>query len=129
LIRTRRWTGQYAQCFVTFALTGTLLLYGFLRLQPYLPWFSASYISTPMTPDLAMNIGISFSTTTTWQAYAGESALSYFSQIVGLMVQDDDLDYLRVEFFPGTDAGADPRASTEILILRPARSGIQPKAR
>jgi len=41
-----------------------------------------------MTPDLALNTAISFSTTSTWQAYGGETTLSYFSQTVGLAVQN-----------------------------------------
>ncbi len=41
-----------------------------------------------MTPDLAMNTAISFATTTTWQAYGGETTMSYFSQIVGLAGQN-----------------------------------------
>jgi K+-transporting ATPase ATPase A chain len=41
-----------------------------------------------MTRDLALNTAISFSTTTTWQAYGGETTLSYFSQTVGLAVQN-----------------------------------------
>jgi K+-transporting ATPase ATPase A chain len=79
---------QYSVAFVLFTLTGTLVLYGLLRLQAYLPWYDPAYLTTPMTPDLAMNIAISFSTTTTWQAYAGETTLSYFSQVVGLTVQN-----------------------------------------
>jgi K+-transporting ATPase ATPase A chain len=75
---------QYASCFVLFACAGTLLLYLILRLQRVLPWFYGAYMTTPMTPDLAMNTAISFSTTTTWQAYAGETTMSYFSQLVGL---------------------------------------------
>lgn len=35
-----------------------------------------------------MNTAISFSTTTTWQAYAGETTMSYFSQMVGLCAQN-----------------------------------------
>ena len=35
-----------------------------------------------------MNTAISFSTTTTWQAYAGENTMSYFSQMVGLCAQN-----------------------------------------
>ncbi len=82
-----RWQ-QYAGAFVVFGMVGTLLLYVILRLQQFLPWFFASYITTPMTPDLAMNTAVSFSTTSTWQAYGGETTLSYFSQIVGLTVQN-----------------------------------------
>jgi potassium-transporting ATPase potassium-binding subunit len=35
-----------------------------------------------MTPDLAANTAVSFATTTTWQAYAGETTMSYFSQLM-----------------------------------------------
>ena len=79
---------QYALSFILLGLTGTLLLYGILRLQRFLPWFYPAYQSTRVTPDLAANTAISFSTTTTWQAYAGESTLSYSSQIIGLTVQN-----------------------------------------
>ena len=82
-----RWQ-EYAQAFVIFSMTGTLLLYAMLRLQRFLPWFYPSHMTTPMSPDLAMNTAVSFSTTATWQAYGGETTLSYFSQIVGLTVQN-----------------------------------------
>ena len=79
---------EYATCFVLFGLAGTLLLYGILRLQQFLPWFFPQYHTTPLSPDLALNTAISFSTTTTWQAYAGENTMSYFSQMVGLCAQN-----------------------------------------
>ena len=79
---------EYATCFVLFGLAGTLLLYGILRLQQFLPWFFPLYHTTPLSPDLALNTAISFSTTTTWQAYAGENTMSYFSQMVGLCAQN-----------------------------------------
>ena len=81
-------SSQYAMCFVLFGLTGTVLLYFILRLQRFLPWFFPQYHTTPLTPDLAMNTAISFSTTTTWQAYAGETTMSYFSQMAGLCAQN-----------------------------------------
>ena len=79
---------EYATSFVLFGLAGTLLLYAILRLQRFLPWYFPQYHTTPMTPDLAFNTAISFSTTTTWQAYGGETTMSYFSQLVGLAVQN-----------------------------------------
>jgi potassium-transporting ATPase potassium-binding subunit len=79
---------EYATCFVFFGLVGTLLLYGILRMQQFLPWFFPQYHTTPLSPDLAFNTAISFSTTTTWQAYAGENTMSYFSQMVGLCAQN-----------------------------------------
>jgi K+-transporting ATPase ATPase A chain len=77
----------YAISFVCSGLAGTLLLYVILRLQQFLPWSFPAYQTTPLTPDLAMNTAVSFSTTTTWQAYAGESTMTYFSQMVGLVAQ------------------------------------------
>ena len=69
---------EYATCFVLAGLAGTLLLYSILRLQQFLPWFFPQYHTTRLSPDLVLNTAISFSTTTTWQAYAGESTMSYF---------------------------------------------------
>jgi K+-transporting ATPase ATPase A chain len=57
-------------------------------MQQFLPWFFPQYHTTPLSPDLALNTAISFSTTTTWQAYAGENTMSYFSQMVGLCAQN-----------------------------------------
>jgi len=79
---------QYAITFVVFSLMGTLLLYAILRCEHFLPWFFPAYHTTPLTPDLSFNTAISFATTTTWQAYAGESTMSYFSQMVGLCAQN-----------------------------------------
>jgi potassium-transporting ATPase potassium-binding subunit len=79
---------QYAVSFILFSFCGTLLLYGILRVQRFLPWFYPAYQTTPLTPDLSMNTAISFSTTTTWQAYGGETTMSYFSQMAGLTAQN-----------------------------------------
>jgi K+-transporting ATPase ATPase A chain len=79
---------QYAICFVVFGLICTLFLYAILRLQHFLPWYFPQYQTTPLSPDLSFNTAISFSTTSTWQAYAGENTMSYFSQMVGLCVQN-----------------------------------------
>ncbi len=85
----REMTGrEYAVCFVLFGLVGTILLYCILRTQQFLPWFFPRYHTTPLSPDLALNTAISFSTTTTWQAYAGENTMTYFSQMAGLCAQN-----------------------------------------
>jgi len=79
---------QYAIAFTTFTLVGTLALYGILRLQQYLPSGpSPTDLTTPLTPELAMNTAVSFSTTTTWQAYGGETTMKYWAQILGLTGQ------------------------------------------
>jgi potassium-transporting ATPase potassium-binding subunit len=79
---------EYAASFVLFGLVGTFLLYFILRTQQFLPWFFPQYHTTRLSPDLALNTAISFSTTTTWQAYAGENTMTYFSQMAGLCVQN-----------------------------------------
>ena len=38
----------------------------------------------PVAPDLAINTAVSFTTNTNWQAYGGESTMSYFSQMAAL---------------------------------------------
>jgi potassium-transporting ATPase potassium-binding subunit len=79
---------QYCGAFIVFGLIGALTLYAILRLQQFLPFFYPAYQNTRVCPDLAMNTAISFATTTTWQAYVGETTMSYTSQIVGLTVQN-----------------------------------------
>ena len=79
---------QYTTAFLLFSFAGTLLLYGILRIQPLLHTFDPAFRPDPVPPDLAMNTAVSFATTTTWQAYAGETTLSYFSQVVGLVAQN-----------------------------------------
>jgi K+-transporting ATPase ATPase A chain len=73
---------HYSLAFVSFSILNIVALYFLLRWQAWLPWYFPAVITTPMTPDLAANTAVSFVTTTTWQAYAGENTLSYFSQIL-----------------------------------------------
>jgi potassium-transporting ATPase potassium-binding subunit len=79
---------EYAGAFILFSAVGTLFLYAILRLQNHLPTADPVHLTTPLTPDLAANTALSFSTTTTWQAYGGENTMSYFSQMVGLCAQN-----------------------------------------
>lgn len=80
--------GEYATCFVLFGLCCTLALYAILRLQRFFPLLFSDFQTTPLSPDLTVNTSLSFSTTTTWQAYGGENTMSYFSQMVGLCAQN-----------------------------------------
>ena len=81
--------GQYCRAFVLLGGVGTLLLYLILRAQQWLPLAAnLTGITTPMTPDLAANTAISFATTSTWQAYGGETSMTYFTQLVGLAAQN-----------------------------------------
>ena len=75
---------RYIGCFFIFGGLAALLVYLILRSQQFLPWFFPAYQTTAMSPDLAFNTALSFTTTTTWQAYAGENTMSYFSQMAAL---------------------------------------------
>src|SRR4030042_1051244 len=66
-----------------FSLAGLLFTYAVLRLQHILPLNPQKL--GPVRPDLAFNTAASFTTNTNWQNYAGETTLSYFSQMVGLV--------------------------------------------
>ncbi|MDR3707909.1 MAG: potassium-transporting ATPase subunit KdpA [Capsulimonadaceae bacterium] len=79
---------KYCKSFVLFSFSGCVLLYALLRLQSYFPWYDKNVLSSPTSPDLAFNTAVSFVTTSTWQAYAGESTMSYWSQIAGLEGQN-----------------------------------------
>ena len=79
----------YFCCFAAFTAVGTALLFLLMLLARYLPGGPDDhYLTTPMTPDLAANTALSFSTTTTWQAYGGETTLRYLIQVVGLASQN-----------------------------------------
>jgi K+-transporting ATPase ATPase A chain len=73
---------QYTISLVLFSLAGLLFTYAILRLQDLLPLNVQGF--GPMSPDLAFNTAVSFTTNTNWQSYGGETTLSYFSQMVGL---------------------------------------------
>jgi K+-transporting ATPase ATPase A chain len=73
---------RYSLAFGVFGLVNVVVLYFALRSQAWFPWFFPNVMTTPMTPDLAANTAVSFATTTTWQAYAGETTMSYFSQLL-----------------------------------------------
>jgi K+-transporting ATPase ATPase A chain len=77
---------NYAIAILIFNLVGLIFLYSLLRLQHFLPLNPQSFVN--ISPDLAFHTAISFVTNTNWQNYAGESTLSYLSQMVGLTVQN-----------------------------------------
>lgn len=79
---------QYALSFLAAGGAGSVMLFAILKMQEVLPWFFAQNQATPMTADLALNTSISFATTTTWQAYGGETTMSYASQMIGLAAQN-----------------------------------------
>ncbi|MGZ6695203.1 MAG: potassium-transporting ATPase subunit KdpA [Solirubrobacteraceae bacterium] len=76
----------YARSVVFFSLFGWLVLFAILRTQTLHPFNPQGFHSG--TWDLSFNTASSFVTNTNWQYYAGETTLSYFSQMAGLAVQN-----------------------------------------
>jgi K+-transporting ATPase ATPase A chain len=76
----------YAAALLLFNLVGFLFLYLLLRLQHILPLNPQNLGS--VSPDLAFNTAVSFTTNTNWQSYAGETTLSTLLQMLGLTVQN-----------------------------------------
>lgn len=76
----------YARALIAFTFVGLIALYGLQRLQGWLP-FNPRGVGG-VAPDLAFNTAVSFVTNTNWQAYSGESTLSYLTQMIGLGVQN-----------------------------------------
>ncbi|HET6276517.1 MAG TPA: potassium-transporting ATPase subunit KdpA [Candidatus Cybelea sp.] len=72
----------YALSVLAFSLIGLAYLYLLLRTQKWLPLNPAH--ADNMSPDLAWNTAVSFTTNTNWQFYSGETAMSYLSQMAGL---------------------------------------------
>jgi K+-transporting ATPase ATPase A chain len=83
--RGQDWQG-YLLAMLAFNAAGFALLYAMLRLQGVLPLNPQGFDGVP--PYLAFNTAISFVTNTNWQAYSGEAAMSHFSQMAGLAVQN-----------------------------------------
>jgi potassium-transporting ATPase potassium-binding subunit len=77
-----RWT-EYAIAMLLFSAVSMILLYLMQRLQGYLP-FNPQKFGAVNPSHLAFNTAASFTTNTNWQAYSGESTMSYFTQMAGL---------------------------------------------
>jgi potassium-transporting ATPase potassium-binding subunit len=77
---------RYAVATLAVTVASLLFTYLVLRLQDHLPFNPQGF--GPVAPDLAMNTAISFTTNTNWQNYTGEQTMSYFSQMVGLVMHN-----------------------------------------
>ena len=77
-----RWT-EYAIAMLLFSLVSMIVLYLIERLQAFLP-FNPQRLGAVSPAHLAFNTAASFTTNTNWQAYSGESTMSYFTQMAGL---------------------------------------------
>jgi K+-transporting ATPase ATPase A chain len=76
----------FAIAMMVFSIVGIIFLFALQLAQPVLPLNPAG-VESPSW-DLALNTAVSFVTNTNWQAYAGETGVSYLTQMMGLCVQN-----------------------------------------
>jgi K+-transporting ATPase ATPase A chain len=77
---------SYALALLAFNAIGAFVVYGLQRFQHLLPLNPQGMAS--VTADSSFNTAVSFVTNTNWQGYAGESTMSYLTQMLGLSVQN-----------------------------------------
>ena len=77
---------RYAIAMLVFNVAGLAIVYILQRTQQWLPLNPQHFGA--ITPDSAVNTAISFASNTNWQGYGGETTMSYFTQAVGLAVQN-----------------------------------------
>src|SRR5882724_6577531 len=81
----QHWT-TYTAAMLLFSLASFVLLYALQRLQHVLPLNPQGLDA--LTPHLAFNTAVSFTTNTNWQSYVGETTMSYLSQMVALTIHN-----------------------------------------
>ncbi|MBM2812916.1 MAG: kdpA [Chloroflexi bacterium] len=76
----------YAWAMMLFNLAGFVAVYALQRLQGMLPLNPQGFGA--VSSDSSFNTAVSFATNTNWQGYAGETTMSYLTQMLGLTVQN-----------------------------------------
>ena len=77
---------RYAACTLWFSAIGTVLLYVLMRVQGHLPLNPVGLGA--VNQYVAFNTATSFATNTNWQAYGGETTMTYLTQMLGLTFQN-----------------------------------------
>ncbi len=77
---------RYTGALLVFNLFGALVVYGLQRLQAALP-LNPDGLGA-VAPEVSFNTAVSFATNTNWQAYGGETTLSYLTQMLALTTQN-----------------------------------------
>ena len=77
---------RYAVHMLLFNIALLAFTYAVLRLQGVLPGNPQGLAG--LSPDLAFNTAVSFTTNTNWQSYGGESTMSNLSQMLGLTIHN-----------------------------------------
>jgi K+-transporting ATPase ATPase A chain len=75
-----------ATAMLLFNFVGFAAVYALQRLQRFLPLNPQGF--SAISPDTSFNTAVSFTSNTNWQAYGGETTMSYFTQMAGLTVQN-----------------------------------------
>jgi K+-transporting ATPase ATPase A chain len=75
-----------ATAMLLFNFAGFAAVYALQRLQGFLPLNPQGF--SAISPDTSFNTAVSFTSNTNWQAYGGETTMSYFTQMAGLTVQN-----------------------------------------
>ncbi len=83
--KEQSWIG-YGVSLLIVTIASLVFTYLVLRLQDKLPFNPMGF--GPVAADLAFNTAVSFTTNTNWQNYTGETTMSYFSQMVGLVMHN-----------------------------------------
>jgi K+-transporting ATPase ATPase A chain len=78
--------GVYARSVLAFSVVGILFLYLLQRVQGHIPGLGSHFPG--VSAAVSWNTAVSFVTNTNWQAYSGESTMTYTTQMVGLAVQN-----------------------------------------
>ena len=76
----------YALAVLLFSAVSVIVLYVQQRVQGWLPLNPQKFGA--VSPDSSFNTAVSFATNTNWQAYAGETTMSYLTQMAGLAVHN-----------------------------------------
>jgi len=77
---------EYSFAFILFNVIGLFVLFMLQLMQGWLPLNPMGF--GPVRWDTALNTAISFVTNTNWQAYGGETTMSYLTQMMGMTVQN-----------------------------------------
>ena len=77
---------MFAVALMVFSVIGIVAVFLLQSVQQFLPLNPAGAGAVPW--DLSLNTAVSFATNTNWQAYAGETGVSYFTQMIGFAVQN-----------------------------------------
>jgi K+-transporting ATPase ATPase A chain len=77
---------RYASCVLWFSAISALFTYAVIRLQGHLP-LNPVGLSAP-TQYVSFNTATSFVSNTNWQAYGGETTMSYLTQMIALTFQN-----------------------------------------